>query len=107
MSDTVDTLKQSDTVQTDFANFTDEQVDAVVIYIAKIARETKNEYGMTDEQKQAHLKKFFAIMNSWPAEFRQRVQTRAFTAAQEQKTNAFWIVPSDAMIAATKAIEMA
>ena len=101
-----DTLKQPKSNPTDFANFTNEQVDAVIVYLAKIARETKTEYGMTEEQKQVHLKKFFAIMNSWPKDFEQRVRSRILNKADEQKENAFWIVPSDAMIAATKAVEL-
>lgn len=101
---TLDTLKQSESNDTDFANFTDEQVDAVVIYLAKIARETLGKYGMTDEQKQANLKKFFAIMDSWPADFRQRVQDRVINCGSIK--DAFWAVPADAMIAATKAVEI-
>jgi hypothetical protein len=104
--DTIDTLKQPESNDTDFANFTDEQVDAVVVYLAKIARETLDKYGMTDEQKRANHKKFFALMDSWPADFRQRVRDRVINAAEEQKTNAFWIVPADAIIAATRAVEI-
>lgn len=103
---TLDALKQPESNDTDFANFTDEQMDAVIVYLAKIARETKDKYGMTKEQKQAHLKKFFAIMDSWPKDFEQRVRSRILDKADEQKENAFWIVPSDAMIAATKAVEL-
>lgn len=107
MSDTIDTLKQTDSNVTDFANFTDEQVDAVIIYLAKIARETLGKYDMTVEQTQEHLKKFFAIMDSWPVDFQVRVRTRIITSAQKQKENVFWIVPADAMIAATRAVELA
>ena len=105
MSNSIDTLKQSETNVTDFVNFTDEQTDAVIVYLAKIARETKTEYGMTEEQKQEHLKKFFAIMDSWPKEFAQRVRYRIIDSGVAK--NAFWIVPADAMIAATRDVELA
>lgn len=104
MSEAFDTLKQPESNDTDFANFTDEQVDAVVIYIAKIARETRTEHGMSDEQKQAHYKKFNAIMDSWPEEFRLRIIARVIEC-DNTKTD-FWAVPADAMIAATKAVEI-
>jgi hypothetical protein len=45
-------------------------------------------------------------MDSWPADFRQRVRDRVINTAQEQKEKAFWIVPADAVIAATKAVEI-
>ena len=102
--DTLDTLKHPESNDTDFSNFTDEQVDAVVIYLAKIARETLDKYGMTTEQKQAHLKKFFAIMDSLPKEFRRRITDRVIDSGKNQ--NGFWTVPADAMIAATKAVEL-
>jgi hypothetical protein len=104
-----DTLKQSESNPADFSAFTDEQVDAVVIYLAKIARVTRAEHGLSAEQNQAHIKKFFAIMDSWPAEFRQRIQDRVMEAGKEyEKTRKpnFWVVPADAMIAATKAVEL-
>lgn len=110
MSDTIDTLKQPESNLPDFASFTNEQVEAVIIYLAKIARVTRVEHGLSDEQKQAHIKQFFAIMGSWPAEFRQRIQDRIMEAGKEwEKTRKpnFWAVPADAMITATKAVELA
>ena len=104
-----DTLKQSESNLPDFASFTDEQVEAVIIYLAKIARVTRTEHGLSDEQNQVHIKKFFAIMDSWPAEFRQRIQDRIMEAGKEYektRTPNFWAVPADAMIAATKAVEL-
>ena len=104
-----DTLKQPESNQTDFANFTDEQVDAVVIYIAKIARKTKTEYGLSEEKKKERIDKFMAIMNSWPAEFRRRVQARILDESksyEKTKQPCFWQVPADAMIAATRAVEL-
>ena len=102
--DTLDTLKQPESNDTDFANFTDEQVDAVVIYLAKIARETLDKYGATEEQKRAKEKQFMAILNSWPEEFRKRVIARVVNG---RINDGFWTVPADAMIAATKAVELA
>lgn len=104
-----DTLKQPESNQTDFANFTDEQLDAVVVYLAKIARETKLEYGLSDEQKKVRIDKFMAIMDSFPAEFRHRVQDRVREEGkncEKTKQPCFWAVPADAMIAATKAVEL-
>ena len=104
MSDTIDTLKQPESNLPDFASFTDEQVDAVVIYLAKIARETKTEHGLSEDQKSARITKFFAIMDSWPEDFRIRVRTRIIDAGSNR--NDFWAVPADAMILATKAVEL-
>lgn len=104
------TLKQTETNSVDFESFTDEQLNAVIIYLAKIARETKTEHGMSAEQSQAHIKKFFAIMDSWPTEFRQRVQNRILEESKNwEKTRqpGFWVAPSDAMILATKVVELA
>ena len=110
MSDTIDALKQPESNLPDFASFTDEQVEAVIIYLAKIARVTREEHGLSPEQKQAHIKKFFAIMDSWPAEFRRRIQDRIFEESknwEKTRTPNFWVTPADAMIAATKAVELA
>lgn len=104
MSETFDTLKQPDSNPTDFSAFTDEQTDAVVLYLAKLARETRDEHGMTDAQKIERHKKFFAIMDSWPDDFRVRVMSRVISASTAKNT--FWAVPADAMIAATKAVEL-
>ena len=103
--DTLDTLKQPESNDTAFANFSDEQVDAVVIYLAKIARETLDKYGATEEQKRAKEKQFMAILNSWPEEFRKRVIARVVNCGRIN--DGFWTVPADAMIAATKAVELA
>jgi len=102
---TIDTLKQPESDPTDLLSFDEEQLDAVVVYIAKIARETRNEHNLTDEQKKDSLAKFFKIMNSWPQEFCDRVQDRILEAHKAK--NFFWSKPADAMIAATKAVEMA
>lgn len=102
MSETFDTLKQSESNPSNLLDFTDEQVDAVVIYIAKIARETKTEHGLTDEQKAVRINKAMAIMSSWPQDFYKRVTNRVIHAK-----DSFWAVPADAMIAATKAVELA
>ena len=99
-----DTLKQPKSNPTNFANFTDEQVDAVVVYLAKIARLTRTEHGLSEEQSQAEIKKFSAIMDSWPNEFRDRVALRIIESNKTKNT--FWAVPADAMIAATKAVEL-
>lgn len=104
MSETFDTLKQPESNPVDFSAFTDEQVDAVVIYLAKLARETLDKHGMSKEQKDAHVNKFLAIMDSWPKEFCQRVQDRIRNAHDAK--NGFWVVPADAMIEATKAVEL-
>ena len=101
----IDTLKQAETKLIDFATFTDEQVEAVIIYLAKVARETKFEYGLSKEESKKRGDKFFAILDSWPKEFRVRVQQYIFNASQTQGTSAFWIVPADAMILATKSVE--
>lgn len=110
MSDTIDALKQPESNLPDFDSFTDEQVEAVIIYLAKIVRVTREEHGLSSEQKQVHTKKFFAIVDSWPAEFFQRIQVRIMESAKDngktRKPN-FWAVPADAMIAATKAVELA
>ncbi len=105
MSETFDTLKKPESDLIDFSTFTDEQVDAVIIYIAKIARETRTEYGLSKEQRDARVSKFFAIMDSWPEDFRQRVTKRILDNAEFTKQ--FWAKPADAIILATKAIELA
>jgi len=105
---TIDTLKQAETELIDFDTFTDEQVEAVIIYLAKIARVTKIEYGLSKEQSQEQYNKFFAIMDSWPEEFRVRVQTCIIDTVKKTKTETpFWVVPADAMILATKSVEFA
>ena len=110
MSETFDTLKQPESNPANLLDFTDEQLDAVVIYLAKIARETLDKHGLTDAQKIESQKKFFAIMDSWPKEFSQRVRDRIFNTCQDsEKTRqpSFWVAPADAMIEATKAVELA
>jgi ribosomal protein S10 len=99
----VDTLKQPESDPTDLLSFDQEQLDAVVVYIAKIARETRNEHNLTDEQKKASVAKFLKIMNSWPKEFCDRVNDRVREAHDAK--NFFWSKPADAMIAATLAVE--
>lgn len=100
MNNTIDTLKQPESTSVDFSAFTDEQVDAVVIYVAKIARETRTEHGLNTEQKAKRINQAMAIMDSWPRDFYKRVTDRVIHAK-----DSFWSVPADAMITATKAVE--
>ena len=105
MSVTFDILKKHESNLIELWSFTDEQVDSVIIYIAKIARETLDKYGLSKEQKNIRISKFFAIMDSWPEDFRQRVTKRILDNAEFTKQ--FWAKPADAMILATKAVELA
>jgi hypothetical protein len=108
MDNVIDTLKQPESNPVNLSDFTDEQVDAVILYLAKLARETHNKHGLSKEQKEASLKKFLAIMDSWPKEFCTRVQDRIFDTFRETEKNRqpnFWAAPADAMIEATKAVE--
>jgi len=104
MSKITDTLKQPESELPDFSSFTDEQVDAVVIYIAKLARETRDEHGLSDAEVTARTAKIMKIIKSWPQSFADRVHIRVIEAGKSK--NNFWAVPADAMIAATKAIEL-
>jgi hypothetical protein len=104
---TIDTLKQAETKLIDFDTFTDEQVEAVIIYLAKIARETNLKFGLTNEQAKERYDKFFAIMDSWPEDFQIRVRTYILKTVKKQGKEAFWVVPADAMILATKSVEFA
>ncbi len=108
MDNVVDTLKQPEPNPANLLDFTDEQLDAVILYLAKLARETLDKHGLSKEQKDARVGKFMAIMDSWPTEFRTRVQDRIFNTFRETEKNRqpnFWAAPADAMIEATKAVE--
>ena len=102
---TFDTLKQNEASTIELNSFTDEQVDAVIIYLAKLARETLDKHGATDDQKRAKQKQFMAILDSWPKDFRQRVMDRVINSGCGKIPNAFWAEPADAIIEATKLAE--
>ena len=106
MSDkTFDTLKQPESTAVDLNSFDNEQLDAVVIYLAKRARSTRHEHNMTEEYRKNEINHFSKLWASWPKEFCDRVNDRVREAALA--TDYFWAKPADAMIAATKAVELA
>jgi hypothetical protein len=102
----VDILKQPEPNLVDLNSFDDEQLDAVVIYLATLVRPCLAKHGgMTTEQNKNALSKFTKIMNSWPDEFRDRLNARVVEAGRAD--NNFWAKPADAVISATKAVELA
>lgn len=96
----VDTLKQPEPKKVDLNSFDDEQLDAVIVYLAKLVRNRE----ATDEQHKAALSHFMKLYKSWPKEFIDRLNARVSEAGEAK--NCFWAKPADAMIAATKAVEM-
>ena len=84
MNQTLDTLKAGDSVPT--AN-----LDPLINQLALLARASKKEYGLTEEQVQQLHTRFSEIHNAYP-----EVHGRVIDACKNDKR--FWEVPSDTVL---------
>lgn len=95
MSDNIiEKLKQGDVSGIDLGNATQEQVEALVVYLAVLARSTRHCPGNKDFHDRQY-NKFCAILEQLPKDLFSKI----FDSIVKSKTR-FWDVPSDFIITA-------
>lgn len=98
MSDNIiEKLKQGDVSDIDLENPTQEQIEALIVYLAVLARSTleKHRPERTEDFHDRQYNKFCAILRQLPKALYVKVQASIMSA----KTR-FWDVPSDFIITA-------
>lgn len=102
--ETFDNLIATDAVVSELEKFTEEQLDAVIVQMAVIARSTTDRWALSTEQCKLQNKKFMEIMETWPKtlqkRFTQKVLDCACPSNYKTPPNRFWDTPADAVLTA-------
>lgn len=102
--ETFDKLTSTAIAVSQLENFTEEELDAVIVQMAVLARSTMSKWGLTTEESKDREKKFLMIMESWPKKFQDRFRDKVLNSAcpESPRTpiNRFWDKPADAVLTA-------
>ena len=90
MTNIVDTLREAEAAP-------GQNIDHLINYIALIARATRNEYGLSDQQKAALTKRVFKVLDAIGKDRYRILHDRIVDQAQAK--NLFWREPSDTVLA--------